>query len=222
MDGTRTGIPTLRLPDGPKIGPEAQRVQDHLMSRNTSIRGIARPTIFLGVALVAVYAMSASGVLGGGPQPSDPPKPTATPAPTAAPTPTPTPVPTQPPAGGPLTVNLDIATDHDVSVVVTDKSGTLKKVVTGRAGDGMSVRWGDWKAENLDASTIRLTWVGLPGDEALALTITETGGTYALAFVQAAPPPLSDAVGFDRVLVLTFDAEVSADDLKVTFEVPAA
>jgi hypothetical protein len=190
------------------------------MSPLASVRWIARPVIVLSVALVVVYAMSASGVLGGGPQPSDPPKPT--PSPTAAPTLTPTPVPTQPPTGGPTKVDLDIATDHDVAVVITDQSGTLAKAATGRAGDGMSVRWGDSKVENVDASTVRLTWVGLPRDEELTLSIKATGGTYELVLVQAAPPTDSDAIGFDRVLVLTFDSDVSVDDIRVSLQEAAA
>lgn len=194
------------------------------MSRFASTSRIARPAIVLAATMAVVFALTAGGVLGGGAKPSDPPGPT--PAPTANPTPTPTPTatpsPTDPPAGGPLTVDLDIATDHDVSVLITDRSGKLKKAVTGRAGDGMSVRWGDWKVENLDDSTVRLTWVGLPRDEALTLSIEATDGTYQLVLVQAAPPKDSDAVGFDRVLVLTFDAPVSADDIEVVLEEAAA
>jgi hypothetical protein len=193
------------------------------VSRFASISRIAGPAIALAAALAVVFVLGA-GLLGGDPKPSNPPG--STPSPTANPTPTPvptaTPSPTGPTAGGPLTVDLDVADDHDVSVSITDRTGTLQKAVTGQTGDGMSVRWGDWTAENVDASTIRLTWVGLPRDEALTLSIAKTGSTYRLKLVQAAPPKDSDAVGFDRVLVLTFDSPVSASDFEVTLEEAAA
>lgn len=203
------------------------------MSRFASISRTARLAIALAAALAVVLVLAAGGVLTGDPTTSDPPgstpSPTANPtptSPTANPTPTPvptaTPSPTDPTAGGPLTVDLDVADDHDVSVSITDRTGTLKNAVTGQTGDGMSVRWGDWTAENVDASTIRLTWVGLPRDEALTLSIAKTGGTYRLVLVQAAPPKDSDAVGFDRVLVLTFESPVSASDFEVTLEEAAA
>ncbi len=187
------------------------------MSRASSSRNIAGPAIALSVALLAVVGIMASGVLGRGvdPSPSTPPG-SPTPVPTASPKPS------ESPTTGDLKVVLDVATDHDVSVLVTDKTGKLTDAKSGRAGDGMSVRWGDWKVENLDDSTIRLTWVGLPRDEALTLSITETGGTYELGLVQAAPPADSDAIGFDRVLVLSFDEPVSADDVDVTIRDAAA
>jgi hypothetical protein len=91
------------------------------------------------------------------------------------------------------------------------------KVVSVQAGDGMTVRWFDAEVVNLDEDSIRVTWVGLPRDEQLKLSISEQDGKLVLAFEQAAPPANSDATGFDRVLVIDFDAPVSADDVKVTF-----
>jgi hypothetical protein len=41
-----------------------------------------------------------------------------------------------------------------------------------------------------------------------------------LDFFQSAPPAYSDAVGYDRILVLSFDTLVSADDVKVTVHEP--
>ena len=54
------------------------------------------------------------------------------------------------------------------------------------------------------------------------LSISEDDGTYHLGFVQAAPPANSDAVGYDRILVLRFDTDVNADDVEVTFDEAAA
>ena len=36
---------------------------------------------------------------------------------------------------------------------------------SGHAGDGMSVRWHDVQVENVDDSTLRITWVCLPVDD---------------------------------------------------------
>ena len=74
----------------------------------------------------------------------------------------PTVQPTAAPADGPITVDLDNLTDHDVSVVIDDETGILDEAVSGRPGDGMSVRWLDVKVENLDSTTLRVVWVGCP------------------------------------------------------------
>jgi hypothetical protein len=173
------------------------------------------------LAVVAVLVIVAGGVLGRGVDPS--PSPSAAPsgppsvAPSVPASPQPTVIPTDDPADGPVTVDLDNLTDHDVSVVIDDESGILDGAVSGRPGDGMSVRWLDVKVENLDSKTLRVVWVGLPRDEQVQLSITEDHGAYRLGFVQSAPPANSDAVGYDRILELRFDIDVSADDVEVTF-----
>jgi hypothetical protein len=183
---------------------------------SNSIRGRALPGAALLIALVAVVAVVASGALGragdpAGPTPSTPPS--GSPTSTPKPTPSPTPEPSDPPADGIFTVDLNTVDDHDVKIVVADRTGTVVEVSSGNAGDGMSVRWFDMKVENLDAETLRLTWVGLPRDEAVKLFVSQEDGKVRLLFVQAAPPINSDALGFDRIVVLRFDAPVSADDV---------
>jgi hypothetical protein len=185
---------------------------------SNSIRGRALPAVALLLALIAVVALVASGALGRagdpGPTPSAPPSnpPTSTPAPS------PTPEPTETPADGFFNLDLDTADDHDVSIVVDDRTGTVVEVSSGRAGDGMSVRWLDMKVENLDAETLRLTWVGLPRDETVRLFVFHEDGKVKLAFAQAAPPNNSDALGYDRVLVVKFDAPVRAEDVEWTMQ----
>jgi hypothetical protein len=169
------------------------------------------------LAMSAVLVIVAGGVFGRGvdpsPAPSDaPPNPPSMPS-----SPQPTVVPTDDPADGPIIVDLDSLTDHDVSVVIDDATGTLDGAVSGQPGDGMSVRWLDVKVENLDSKTLRVVWVGLPRDEQVQLSIAGDDGSYRLDFVQAAPPANSDAVGYDRILVLSFDTDVAADDVDVTF-----
>jgi hypothetical protein len=61
-------------------------------------------------------------------------------------------------------------------------------------------------------------WVGLPRDEIVRLAITEIDGTVRLAFTQDAPPANSDALGFDRILELTFDGPVSSADVVTSVE----
>jgi hypothetical protein len=176
-----------------------------------SIRGRALPAAALLFALVAVVAVVASGALG---RPGNPgPNPSASPSAAPTPTPIPTPEPTETPADGNFTIDLNTVDDHDVSILVEDRTGSVVDVASGNAGDGMSVRWLDMKVENLDAETLRLTWVGLPRDEVVRLFIFHDDGKVKLAFAQAAPPNNSDALGYDRILVLKFDAPVRAEDV---------
>ena len=197
------------------------------MNRPTSTSAVARSATAFAIAVVALLAIVASGVLGSGATPSPSPSPSAptgtpTPIPTGSPVVTPTPVPSDAPTGD-FEVDLENAIDRDVSVLITDKTRALVGAKSGRPGDGMTVRWFDSKVENLDAKTLRIVWVGLPRDEQVQLSIDKTDGGYRIRVVQAAPPANSDATGYDRILILTFDGDVSADDVKVVFkEAPAA
>jgi hypothetical protein len=170
------------------------------------------------VVAVAVIALVASGVLRPSPVSGTPPShpPVATPPP-ATPAPA-TPEPTEYPddfSDRNKTVKLDIATDHDVFVMVQDEISRVVDAKTGRAGDGMSVRWNEMKVENTGPSTLRLTWVGFAADDKLVLNVGEAlGGKVNLTLVQVGPPPNSDATGYDRVLVLEFGSPISADDVQ--------
>ena len=135
-------------------------------------------------------------------------------SPSVAPSPTPRPTPTPPPSV-PGSVDLDNASGHDVSILIHDQVGDLVGAESGKPGDGMSVRWHDSIVENVDATSIRVTWVGLPGDDVADLGISGEAGAYVLTIVQPGPYANTDAMGEDRVLILTFDAPVSADDVSV-------
>ncbi len=191
------------------------------MNRSDFPSRTALPVAVL-LAVAAVLVIVAGGAFGRGVDPSPAPSVAPSSPPSVSPgvpsTPQPTVVPTGDPDDGAITVDLDNLTDHDVSVVIDDETGTLDEAVSDQPGDGMSVRWFDVKVENVDSKTVRVVWVGLPRDEQVQLSISEDDGTYHLDFLQAAPPANSDAVGYDRVLVLRFDAEVSADDVEVTFK----
>ena len=203
--------------------------------RSTQITLLA--PIAAGVVLAAFVAFTAFGGGGrgsdggiappaGSPSPSAPvetPVPTETPAPT--PEPTETPVPTEIPApttdpndGGsdamPIRVDLDNATGADVYVDIADTTGLLVDAASGTPGDGVSVEAYTLKVENLDATTLQLTWIDYPIDNALALYIDESEGGIRLLLVQPEPTGTTDAIGFDRELILSFSEPVSADQVE--------
>ena len=188
------------------------------MNLSTSSRRGAAAAI---LGLVTVFALGASAVLGGAPSaspvPSNPPA-SATPSPTASPQPTavPSPAPTVEPDGV-FDIDLKNLTGNDVSVRISDATGSVVAARSGTPGDGMSGPWFDAIVENVDADSIRIVFVGLPRDEGVRLSVSERAGILHLGFVQAAPPADSDAVGFDRILVLDFEGPVSADGAVVTF-----
>jgi hypothetical protein len=183
------------------------------MTRTRAVRGAA---LSLGLATaVAVLAIGGSSrVSADDPSPSWP-APVVTPSPIATPIPSPvvTPAPSQP-AEAPDTIDLVDPLGHDVHVLLDDETGQVVRARSGRPGDGMSVRWYAVKLSLIDDDTIRLTWVGLPGDVEIGVAITEDGkGRLRIAISQPIPPRDSDALGVDRILELDLDRTVSADDV---------
>jgi hypothetical protein len=172
------------------------------------------------VVLASVVALAANAAFGRGATPSPTPNtpPTVAPSrpPSDPPTPTPSPEPSDPPADGPTKVALENLTGDDVSVEIDDQTGGVVRAESGMPGDGMSVRWFDVKVENIDADTLRVVWVGLPRDEVVGLTVSVVDGMTHLAFVQDAPPANSDALGYDRILELTFDQPVRSEDISTS------
>jgi hypothetical protein len=188
------------------------------MSRQSPSSGQVQPAVALILGAVAVVGLVALVTFGRpavvvAPSPSAP---VSTPVPTKAPPSsapsTPSPVPTLAPSVV-TKVTLDVADDHEVVAAVQDPDGIVDAVKTGRAADGMSVRWHGVKAENLDDRTIRFTWVGLPQDEQVDIAITKDGGDVSFRIVQAGPYANTDALGSDRVLVVTFASPVHAADI---------
>ena len=177
----------------------------------------ARPTTFaVPVAALAlavlIAACGTAGAVGQSPTPSSPATPSVTPLPISSPAPS-TPAPDR--------VPLVIATDHEVAVVIKDRTGWLVSAKSGTPGDGMSVRWFDVAVRNVDPSTLEVTWSGLPADSEIELLIREGKDGVFLRFTQPAPPVDSDALGFDRVLVLVFDHPVDAGAVTAKFETAA-
>lgn len=194
------------------------------MTRPTNSRTVAA---ILGVAvLFSAIALGAAGVFGRtvtpAPQPTDPPIVEPSVPPTTPPSETPTTPPSDEPSDAPTdgktTVELENLTGHDVSVEIDDKTGSIVKAESGTPGDGMSVRWFDVKVENVDADTLRIVWVGLPGDEVAKLGVSYVDGKLRLRFVQGGPPPYSDATGYDRVLELSFAEPVRSEDVLTSIQ----
>jgi hypothetical protein len=115
----------------------------------------------------------------------------------------------------PIRVDLQVVDGHnEVYVDVVDRSGLLVDAETGTPADGASVDYDAVEVENLDAKTLRLTWTDYPIDNALALFIDETEGGLQLVLVRPDPTGVTDSIGMDRELVLTFASPVSADDVR--------
>jgi hypothetical protein len=189
-------------------------------------RGQIQPVVAIAFGLIAIVGL-ATAVLASRPAspsvpalPSAPPSAAPTTAPTPAPTTAPIPDPTPPPsaahgAGGSLSVDLENATGHKVSILIHDETGKVAGAVSGKPGDGMSVRWHDAVVKNVDDHSIAITWAALPGDDVANLGIDSNKGAYHLTLVQPGPLPYSDAMGEDRVLVLIFDAPVAAKNVSI-------
>jgi hypothetical protein len=225
--------PTVDRPrrDGvePNKPASARALSGIKMNHSTSRRPVLLSVASIAIVLGAVLVLASNGVVGragsptdprpGTPAPSDPVvTPSGLPTPSVPPTADPTDAPGGEPGDGPsrrvVRVPLDTATGHDVVAVVTDETGLLAGGASGRAGDGMSVRWLDVTVENLDTRTLRITWVGLPGDAEIDVLIEPDADRINLYIIQPAPPVDSDAVGFDRVLELTFADPVRAEDIQ--------
>jgi len=185
---------------------------------NRRLRGPALPAVAAMLGIVAVLALVGGGVLGrGGANPS------VTPSPTPAPTQTPLPSvsPSPPPAAGPLVVDLDTPSGHDVDVTFDDETGAIIRARSGVPGDGMSVRWSVVKVDQIDSRTLRLTWVGFPRDEHVGVSVELTDSGYRLVISQGQPYPNTDGLGEDRVLIVEFDGATSADAVEVAVRDPS-
>jgi hypothetical protein len=81
----------------------------------------------------------------------------------------------------------------------------------------MSVAWGQAIVRNTGPSTIEVTWTGIPRDETVTLVAQSDGDGVLLRFGQEAPPANSDAMGADRVVVLTFAEPIDAGHVVTEF-----
>jgi hypothetical protein len=212
------------------------------MPRSSRSRpGLAAPNLLIAaaalVALVAIAGCSL-GVVTSGPSGSpgtptpvvtpDAPLPTAVPngptgvPPTGVPQPSTPPSPLVPSTPQPdgvdgIVIPLDVFLPDDVQLAISDREGLIQQAATGQAGDGMSVRWGQAVVRNTGPRTLEVTWTGIPRDELVTLVARSDGDRVLLRFGQEAPPANSDAMGADRVVVLTFAEPIDAGHVVTEF-----
>ena len=190
--------------------------------RNRSAQIIPIAAIAAGAALVAVVAFAAVGGgrgdgngQGGIAAPPATEGPSATPAPTKAPTPKPTAEPTEDGSDAmPIRVDIETVAGGAVYVDIVDSTGYLVGAKSGTPAEGQSVGQYMLEVENLDATTLKLSWVDYPIENALALYIDEHDGAVRLLLIQPAPTGPTDAIALDRELILSFSQPISADQVE--------
>ena len=198
--------------------------------RSRSAQIIPLAAVAAGVALAAVVAFAAAGGgrgdgNGGVGAPPATAGPSATPVPTQVPPPDPTPVatpapietPAPTPDGSdamPIRVDLETVAGGDVYVDIVDTTGFLVGAKSGTPAEGQSVETYTLEVENVDATTLRLSWVDYPIENALALYIDEHEGAIRFLLVQPGPTGPTDSIALDRELILSFAQPISADQVE--------
>ena len=179
---------------------------------STKALGVRVTSVLAALAIAAVLAACSAG--SGTAAPTAMPVPN-TPAPgTSAPEPTPDP--SDDPATDPLPirVKLESTSGQDVHVDIVDRSGTIKRAVSGRPAEGVSVGAGTVEVENVDTRTLRFSWSDFAMDNGLALYVDPAGVGYRFLLIQPAPTGPVDAMGEDRILELTFDHDISSAEVE--------
>ena len=202
------------------------------MSRFHDPHGALSPAtlslVGLAIATVAVVAFAVGPGRASAAPASIPPAPSSTPV-LATPTPIPTAVVTpKPPASNPpasnppdgdetpISIDLDTFDRHTVSIDIVDRTGSIIRAVSGRPGDNPSAD--GLAVKNLDARTLQLTWVDFPIDNHLTLFVNEVGGHLRFLLIQPGPTGVTDAVGMDRQLILTFNHAVDASTVETMIQ----
>ena len=210
-------------------GAETDKDRDTMSTFRTSssLRRAAGVVILGALVLGGTFATAVAFGGRGSSGDEDPASPAPSRAPVVAPTPAPVvtpdpvvgpaPVASPEPTNGdddamPITVDLETADGHDVHVDIVDRYGLLESAESGHPAEGMSVEPYTLEIENVDERTLKLTWVDFGIDNALELHFFQDG--KILVMVQPEPTGDTDAIGFDRELILTFEEPISADDIE--------
>jgi hypothetical protein len=98
------------------------------------------------------------------------------------------------------------------TIEVVDESGTLAGAHTGQPAEDPSDPSPDVRNDPSDPSTVILTWTGILDDKDRRLTIAPDGRTMSLDVLRGC----GDLVPVNRVLALTFNGPVPADEVTVT------
>jgi hypothetical protein len=145
----------------------------------------------------------------------------SSPAPTSPAASPSTPIATPVPSVGVGAIRLLTASGSAVDVVISDPDALVTDAAAAQAEATMSVRWFESIVEPVGPSSIMVKWVGFPEDETVRLEVSRTDSDgLLLHFVQDGPPPDSDGVGEDRILVLDLGEPVDPNDVEVTFSTP--
>lgn len=187
--------------------------------QNRSAKIIPLAAIAAGAALVAVVAFAA---VGGGRGDGNgqggiaaPPATAAPPAPSKAPTPKPTAEPTDDGSDAmPIRVDIETVAGGDVYVDIVDSTGYLVDAKSGTPAEGQSVGQYTLEVENLDATTLKLSWVDYPIENALTLYVDKHDDAIRLLLIQPAPNGPTDAIALDRELILSFSRPIAADQVE--------
>jgi hypothetical protein len=179
--------------------------------RASPSRGLILSTAAI-VSIAILLAVLGSAALGRSATPSPTASPTAPPS--VSPTAPVTPQPSAPAGDGGLVI--EDPDGHVITLDVDDRTGVVRTITSSDPRVGMSVRWGDAIVENIDPSTIRVTWAGFPRDEAVTAVIDREGSAFTIRIDQGMPYPNTDAMGQDRIIVVAFEEPVAAADVAVT------
>lgn len=143
------------------------------------------------------------------PEPSDEPPP----EPEPSDEPSSEPEPSEPPVDAmPLNVILDTLGTGDVSVDIVDDTFGVVDAVTGTPSGGVSVPQYTLQVENIDATTLRLTWSDRPGDVSIGLFIDRSAGRFVMVVPEHDLD--GDAIILDRELILTFRDPIDASAIE--------
>jgi hypothetical protein len=178
----------------------------------------------IGVATAAVIALVAFGGNGGGtgdqggivvPPPAASPSTPAAPTtkPTASPSSKPSPTPGGGDDGTPIRVSIATVNHADVTVDIVDETSRIVDVRSGPAIEGASVDYDRVSVENVDATTLRLTWTDYPMDSTLTLFVSQGDGRFRFVLVRPGPTETTDAMAFDRQLLVRFATPIDASEV---------
>ena len=114
----------------------------------------------------------------------------------------------------PIHVAIHVVGGDNVYVDIVDETGRISGAYSGPAAEGASVDTYTLKVENVDADTLKLTWVDYAIDNALELYALSNDGVLVLNLIQPEPEGDVDTFVMDRVLFLDFAEPISAADVE--------
>ncbi len=130
--------------------------------------------------------------------------------------PSPPPSPTRPEISGApaLVLALDTQDESTVRVAVIDQTGLLTGVTSGTPGDGASVAVDAPTVVEADTAGLVVTWAAPPCDSEPTVVLSDS----KVLIVQPPCPDPTDAVAFDRVLILRTSDTIDPASLEVVIQ----